>query len=189
MRNEVSGIRRFLILIPLLGACAPAVSGGASTSGDPLDSLGPFKLGQTWHLNSNLSTSDSGLFADVDFFIQSIDSKGKIVGTNMMFTQKVPLTLGLQYNSDGSIFLSDIIETKLYGGKTHVCFIPTSADKSMTYAGALAYINPVKLPDIDKIQKDLGPKYSNLSTMESAMAIVKALAPSDNGSCTLELIK
>jgi hypothetical protein len=180
-------VKIFLILIPLLSACAPMVNGSPSVKTNTTSS--PFKVGQQWILDGDKSNLDSVSFNKVAFSIQTVDSGGEIVGTVAAFSEKQPNTITILNNStEDSILLTDFTLFKIYGGKIHACLIPTPLGTGKSYTGLSAYFDSSKINIIPKFLSDLKLKSPNLSDKEVVSAIVQALSPDDNGNCTLTLV-
>ena len=175
-------MKKLLMLIPLLAACAPALNRTPNT-------VGPFTVGQSYTLSST-SKTDAILPASTTFTVRTIelgdDNTYDLNGISLAGGTRsfVDLYFDPEY---GTAIVFDASPRAVDAAKIRLCiFTDTDINKS-PYTGFSAHL-PIEAAtgNADRVKAALEASTAT-SFREQMGTITQTLAPDDNGSCTLKL--
>ncbi|ULH15003.1 hypothetical protein MF271_13690 [Deinococcus sp. KNUC1210] len=184
-------MKKFLVLIPLLSACAPTFTGTNNPT--------PFKTGQSWRLSSK-SALDSQMAPSTTFTITDVASDDGDWSVHGVTSSKSDVSIHYNDETPKTSLIYDYSNVDADGSRARICMIAMK-DGASVNSGYAAHIPVTKLfkssdasdtafkdalkKAFDKNSDDTTIGFSTLYTK----SIAQALDDSDNAPCTLELLK
>ncbi|GGR05293.1 hypothetical protein [Deinococcus ruber] len=173
-------MKKFLLLIPLLGACAPAVSDTSAVT-----AVGPFKVGQTWVLTSN-SKTESLIPSKTLFTIEQVlVNRNTVIGNNPLASNKTPIQI--EYTpEDGQLLVADISPMSFGSKKIRTCFFFEPASQSGVYSGIAAHFDPSQTKiDPEAFKTQYLKNNPKATDKEAIKAFAQSVSENDGGTCML----
>ncbi|WP_425145669.1 hypothetical protein [Deinococcus sp.] len=180
-----------LILLPLLAACAPALTGTSNPT--------PFKTGQTWRVSST-SALDAKLPASTEFTVSDVVSDSGDWSVKTRTGSNSPVDL-YYVDDPGFALLFDEASLDADASRLRFCALNMSVAGG-SYSGYAAH--PLALKFVlnkdsdfkDALGKALDKNANKTSTTSLGSyrnllykSIAEAVDDTDNAPCTLELVK
>ncbi|WP_425145670.1 hypothetical protein [Deinococcus sp.] len=178
-------------LLALLAVYSPALAGGGqpiTISRLPLD---PFQMGQTWKLSST-SRLDNKIPASTFFRVSSITADRHITTSPVgLAPDKAPVEIHLlPYRTTLTLLVGDLSPSYRGAHNLRLCFFYDIRASSTSLRGLAAHYDPARIQiSSDTFEAEYQKTHPTARPIEVMQAFVRALAPDDNGPCTLELVR
>ncbi|WP_407542198.1 hypothetical protein Q0M94_18220 (plasmid) [Deinococcus radiomollis] len=182
-------MKKIVILVPLLGACAPVMTQQSTLLATASTSVpaNPFQVGQTWTLSSD-SKTDKSIPAKTVFTIQEFIQKiNTFTGVVPNGSKNFPIQVDL--SSGKSFLVADISPTMLGSKNIRVCFFSNLDSLTTIYNGTAYYYNLSQTAnDLDSFKVSYVARNPAATEYDILQAFLVSTS-NDTGPCRLESVK